>query len=122
MAKDRTGPDNVEAFTLVGDVANCTAIMVDDLTTTASTICCAAKLLMERKAKAVYAAVSHATITKKGLERLKNSDIEELVVTDSVPLIGAEGYPVTVLSVAELLGEAIMRIHDDRSVTSLFRL
>ena len=123
VAKDRKGPEEVEAFTLVGDVENCTAIMVDDLTTTAGTICCAAELLKKRGAKAVYAAVSHATITKKGLDRLKDSDIEELVVTDTVPLNGAEkGYPVTILSVAELLGEAIMRIHDDRSVTSLFRL
>jgi ribose-phosphate pyrophosphokinase len=122
VAKDRKGPEEVEAISLVGDVENCTAIMVDDLTTTAGTLCCAAKLLMERKAKAVYAAVSHATITKKGLDLLKDSDITELVVTDSVPLKGAEGYPVTTLSVAELLGEAILRIHEDRSVTSLFRM
>ena len=66
-------------------------------------------------------AVSHATITDVGLERLKASEISELVVTDTVPFGDIEDYPVKVLSVAELLGEAILRIHKNQSVTSLFR-
>jgi len=122
VAKQRLGPSEVEAFTLVGDVDGCTAIMVDDMTTTAGTLCSAAKLLQEHGAAEIYAAVSHATITEKGVERLKNSAIKELVVTDTVPQTADFGdYPVTVLTVAELLGEAILRIHEGRSVTTLFR-
>jgi len=122
VAKQRLGPSEVEAFTLVGKVDGCTAIMVDDLTTTAGTLCAAAKLLHEHGASEVYAAVSHATITDVGVERLKASAIKELVVTDTVPLnVDFGDYPVTVLTVAELLGEAILRIHEGRSVTTLFR-
>ena len=122
VAKQRLGPSEVEAFTLVGKVDGCTAIMVDDLTTTAGTLCSAATLLREHGAAEVYAAVSHATITDLGVERLKASDIKELVVTDTVPLnVDFGDYPVTVLTVAELLGEAILRIHEGRSVTTLFR-
>ena len=122
VAKQRTGPDAVEAYTLVGEVEGHTAIMVDDLTTTAGTLCSAADLLRQNKASAIYAAVSHAMVTPVGLDRLKASSICELAVTDSVPLDDVSGFPVTVLSVAELLGEAILRIHENRSVTSLFRL
>ncbi len=122
VAKQRLGPSEVEAFTLVGKVDGCTAIMVDDLTTTAGTLCSAATLLQEHGAAEVYAAVSHATITELGVERLKASAIKELVVTDTVPLnVDFGDYPVTVLTVAELLGEAILRIHEGRSVTTLFR-
>jgi ribose-phosphate pyrophosphokinase len=122
VAKQRLGPSEVEAFTLVGSVDGCTAIMVDDMTTTAGTLCSAAKLLREHGAAEVYAAVSHATITEKGIDRLKDSAIKELVITDTVPpSVDFGGYPVTVLTVAELLGEAILRIHEDRSVTTLFR-
>ncbi|MBC8453790.1 ribose-phosphate pyrophosphokinase [PVC group bacterium] len=122
VAKERLGPSEVTAYQLVGDVNGKTAIMVDDLTTTAGTLCSAAKMLMESGALEVYAAVSHATITQKGVERLKASAIKELIVTDTVPLdVDVGDYPVVVLSVADLLGEAIMRIHEGRSVTTLFR-
>ncbi len=122
VAKQRLSADKVDAYSLVGSVDGCTAIMVDDMTTTAGTLCSAAKLLKEQGASAVYAAVSHATLTDKGLERLKESAIQELVVTDTVPLrVDPAGYPVTVLTVSELLGEAMLRIHECRSVTTLFR-
>jgi len=120
-AKQRKGPSEVEAWTLVGDVEGCTAIMVDDLTTTAGTLCSAAELVKKNGADDVYAAVSHATVTPLGIERLHKSCIRELVVTDTVPLQRSDDFPITVLSVAELLGEAIVRIHKDQSVTSLFR-
>lgn len=122
VAKQRLAADKVDAFSLVGSVDGCTAIMVDDMTTTAGTLCSAAKLLHERGAKAIYAGVSHATLTDKGVERLKASPIKELVITDTIPLVVDTGdYPVTVLTVSELLGEAILRIHECRSVTTLFR-
>ena len=120
-AKQRKGPDEVEAWSLVGDVEGCTAIMVDDLTTTAGTLCSAADLVKKNGGGDIYAAVTHATITPLGIERLKESPIKELVVTDTVPMNDGGEFPITVLSVAELLGEAIVRIHEDQSVTSLFR-
>ncbi len=122
VAKQRRGPTEVESLNLVGEVKGCTAVMVDDMVTTAGTLCAAAKMLKAHGAKDIYAAVSHATLTPVGVERLKQSAIKELIVTDSVPLIDCGTYPVTVLSVAELLGEAIRRINDNQSVTSLFRL
>jgi len=121
VAKQRKSAREVEAFTLVGDVAGCTAIMVDDLTTTAGTLCSAAKLLKDNQAGDIYAAVCHATITEMGIDRLKKSPIKELIVTDTVPLLDTRGFPFTVLSVADLLGEAILRIHENQSVTSLFK-
>ncbi len=122
VAKQRLAADEVEAFSLMGSVDGCTAIMVDDMTTTAGTLCSAAKLLQANGAVAVYAAVSHATLTETGLERLKASPIQELVITDTVPLrVDPGDYPVTVLTVSELLGEAMLRIHECRSVTTLFR-
>lgn len=122
IAKNRKSAFEVEALSLVGDVDGHTAIMVDDLTTTAGTLCSGAEMLKKQGAREIFAAVSHATITREGLDKLKASPIKELVVTDTVPLTDIEGYPVKVLSVAELLGDAIMRIHENRSVTSLFRL
>ena len=123
VAKQRKGPNEVEAFSLVGDVDGCTAIMIDDLTTTAGTLCSAAEMAIKHGAREVYAAVSHAMMTPEGVKRIEDSPIKELVVTDTVPLNDAtKSSRVKVLSVAELLGEAITRIHENQSVTSLFRL
>lgn len=123
VAKQRKGPSEVEALTMVGDVRGCNCVLVDDLATTAGTLTTAARILKENGAEGIYAAVSHAVLTDVGIERLKNSQIKELVVTDTVPLLAnPNGFPVTVLSVAGLLGEAIMRIHDNQSVSSLFKV
>ena len=127
VAKQRMGDAEVDAFSVVGDVEGCDVIMVDDMTTTCGTLCAAAKLLKEKGAASVRAAVTHIPLTEKGVERLKtDAGLTELVVTDTVPLradlITAElPMKLTVLSVAELLGEAIRRIHQDQSVSSLFR-
>ena len=82
----------------------------------------AAKLLKTAGAKSIRAAVSHSLLTEKGIERLKESPIDELVTTDSVPQRNWEDFKVTVLSVADILAEAICRIHNDQSVSSLFRI
>jgi ribose-phosphate pyrophosphokinase len=120
VAKERKGPSEVEVLTLVGEVEGKTAIMIDDLTTTAGTLSSAADIIKKNGAGDIYAAVSHAVMTPVGIDRLKKSNIKELFVTDSVPLCDTDGFPVTVLSVAGLLGEAILRIHENKSVTSLF--
>jgi ribose-phosphate pyrophosphokinase len=122
VAKQRKGPTEVEAMALVGDVKDCSAIMVDDLTTTAGTFAAASRILLENGAREIYGAVTHATLTPAGVERVRESKIKELVVTDTVPLCDTLGAQVTVLSVAEILGEAIQRIYENRSVSSLFRL
>jgi ribose-phosphate pyrophosphokinase len=123
VAKQRKGPSEVEALTMVGDVKGCNCVLVDDLSTTAGTLTSAARILKENGAENIFAAVSHAVLTDVGIERLKASAIKELVVTDTVPLmVKPNGFPVTVLPVAGLLGEAIMRIHDNQSVSSLFKV
>ena len=122
VAKQRKSATDVDMLNMVGDVQGCNAVLVDDLTSTAGTLCEAARMCKEHGAKSVMAAVSHAMVTDEGLARLKNSAIEELVTTDSVPRKGWNGMNVKVISVAELLGEAILRIHNDQSVTSLFKV
>jgi ribose-phosphate pyrophosphokinase len=121
-AKFRKGADHVEAMNVVGDVEGCTAIMVDDMSSTASTLCQAAHLLKEHGAREIYAAVSHAMLGEAAFKRLEQSPIKELIITDSIPLPKHGPFPITVLTCAELLGEAIVRIHDNKSVTSLFKL
>lgn len=121
VAKQRIGPEEVESYNVVGDVAGKTAIMVDDLISTGGTLCAAAKLLKEHKVKEIYAAVSHAVFTPAASGKLKQSPIKEFIVTDSVPLRIAPGIlPIRTLSVAELFAEAIIRIHNNQSVSSLF--
>lgn len=124
VSKQRLGPADVEAFSIVGDVDGCDVIMVDDMTTTCGTLCSAAGILHQHGAASVRAAVTHCLLTPLGMERLKGSCIEELVVTDTIAQADASitGLPITVLSLAELLGEAIRRIHNDQSVSTLFRL
>jgi ribose-phosphate pyrophosphokinase len=121
VAKQRMSPSEVATHTLVGDVAGKTAIMVDDLISTGGTLCAAARLLQERKVKEIYAAVSHGVFTPAACEKLKEAPIKEFIITDSVPLrVPAGTLPIRVLSVAELLAEAIVRIHNNQSVSSLF--
>lgn len=122
VAKNRKSATEVEAINVVGEVSGRNILMVDDLTTTAGTLVAAAKLLKDKGAKSIIAAVTHCPITDAGLDKLKTSHVEELITTDSVPRKDWRGVKVTVLSVAELLGEAILRVHNNQSVTSLFRV
>lgn len=121
VAKQRVSPTDVESYNLVGDVAGKTAILLDDMISTGGTLCAAARLLQKRKVKEIYAAVSHAVFVPNASDKLKKSPIKEFIVTDSVPLrISPETLPVHVLSVAGLLADAIIRIHNNQSVSSLF--
>jgi len=122
VGKERKSAERVEATHLVGDVKGCNTVLVDDMTSTAGTLTAAAKLLEQAGAASIRAAVSHSLLNCKGVERLNESPIIELVTTDSVPARCETGGKVKVLSVAELLAEAIRRIHDNNSVTSLFRI
>ncbi len=99
-----------------------TVIMFDDLTETAGTLARAAEACKARGAKKVFAAVSHAVLNAMAMDRLKKSQLEELVTTDTVPHSKVNGFKLTELTVAPLLGEAILRIHNSESVSSLFEI
>ena len=123
IAKRRVSAEHVEASNLVGEVEGKDILIVDDMTETAGTLIAAAKLLRERNPKSVRAAVSHAVLTDTAYERLSGGYLDELIVTDSTPPSPKyKDYPITVLSVAPLLAEAILRVHNNMSVTSLFKV
>ncbi len=121
VAKKRTTATTVEAISVVGDVKGADVLLVDDITETAGTLTAAAKILREHGAVSVRAAVSHCMLSEMAYSRLANGMIDELITTNSVPL-ETRGLPITRLSVAGLLGEAILRIHSNRSVTGLFKV
>ena len=120
--KRRTGPNVAEVMHLIGDVRDKVAIILDDMIDTAGTLTQAAKALKENGAKAIFACATHGVLSGPAIERINNSDIEEIVLTDTIPLGEKEAQTgkVHMLSVAELLAEAIKRIHQDESVSSLF--
>jgi ribose-phosphate pyrophosphokinase len=120
VVKRRLSATEIEAVTVIGEVEGKNVILVDDLTETAGTLVGAAGILREQGARDIYAGVSHAVLTDLAVERLKSSEIKELITTDSVPVRTDVNSRLKVLSVAELLGEGIRRIHDDESVSSLF--
>ncbi|MDQ8203661.1 ribose-phosphate pyrophosphokinase [Pelagicoccus sp. SDUM812003] len=121
VAKKRHSATQVEATSIVGDVKDCDVLLIDDMTETAGTICAAAKLIKRQGASRIFAAVTHANLQDMAYERLKDGPIDELIVTDTIP-VDTRGLPIKVLSVAKLLGEAIIRINNNESVTSLFRV
>ncbi|MBO5255611.1 MAG: ribose-phosphate pyrophosphokinase [Opitutales bacterium] len=123
IAKRRINAETVEATNLVGDVEGRDILIVDDMTETAGTLTAAAKILKNNGAKSVKAAVTHAQLTDSAFDRLSENWLDELIVTDSIPPQERfKDYPITVLSVAPLLTEAILRIHNNLSVTSLFKV
>lgn len=117
--KRRISPDAVEVMHVIGDVKNCEAIIVDDVVSTGGTLIEAAEILMKHGAKEVYASCTHAVFSGKAIEKIENSLIKELIVTDTIPQYQTLDK-IKILSVAELLGEAIKRIHLETSVSSLF--
>ncbi len=122
VAKQRKGPTETKALYVIGDVEGQDVLLVDDLTETAGTLTSAAALLKERGALKIYASVSHAVLVDVAIQRLQNSQLEELITTNSTPVRPVEGFKTTVLCVAELLGEGIKRIHGNESVSSLFKI
>ena len=123
IAKQRKNAQEVESYELVGHVDGQTAILVDDMITTGGTLCEAAALLKRQGARDIYAVATHALFVPQAFKRLKNSVFNEIIVTDTVPLRNPmDSVPIRVLSVAGLLGDAILRIHKNRSVTSLFKI
>jgi ribose-phosphate pyrophosphokinase len=122
VAKRRKSATDVESMAVIGEIRGKTVLLVDDLTETAGTLTMAAQLVHRRGAKQVYACVSHAILNDIGIQRLRKSNIDELITTDTVLRPVIEGVNITTLSVAGLLGEAIKRIESNLSVSSLFEL
>jgi ribose-phosphate pyrophosphokinase len=120
--KRRDRPNECEAMHVIGDVNGKTAILLDDMVDTAGTLCNGAATLLKNGAKEVHACCSHPVLSGPAVERIESSEIRSLVVTNTIPLKGKamECKKITVLSVSYLLAEAIKRIHNEDSVSSLF--
>lgn len=120
--KRRSGPNEAKALHLIGDVAGKTAIIVDDMIDTAGTLTQAVDSLIKNGAKRVFAVATHPVLSGPAISRLRESAIEKVWVTDSIPLseAGINCGKIEVITVAPLLAEAIKRIHGNDSVSSLF--
>ncbi len=119
--KRRPKPNVSEVMNIVGNIEGKTAIIIDDIIDTAGTITLAANALVEQGAKEVYACCTHPVLSGPAVERIRNSKIKELVVTNTIDLEEEKkGANITELSVAELMAEAIIRVHEDASVSTLF--
>jgi ribose-phosphate pyrophosphokinase len=122
MDKRRPAPNVAEVANIIGDVRGRDAIIVDDLIDTAGTLCAAAKAVMDHGARAVYACASHGLLSGPAVERIKDSPLAEVFITDSIPpradVVACD--KIKVLTVSRLLGEAIKRIHLGDSISSLF--
>ena len=120
--KRREGPNSAVAMHLIGDVDGRDAIVIDDMIDTAGTLVQAVGAVQREGARRILACGVHAVLSGPAIDRIKASPIEEVVVTNSVPLTQEKrtAARITVLTVAPLLGEAIRRIHDEESVSTLF--
>ena len=120
--KRRPEPNKAEVMNIIGDIEGKTCIMIDDMIDTAGSICAGAQALMDAGAKEVYACATHPIFSGPAIERLTNSPIKEVVVTNTIALTEDKKAPkIKQLSVGQLFGEGIMRIIDDRTLSELFR-
>jgi ribose-phosphate pyrophosphokinase len=120
--KRRDRPNECEAMNVIGDVEGKVAILMDDMVDTAGTLCAGARTLMEHGAAEVHACCSHPVLSGPAIDRLTNSELKSLVVTNSIPLgdVAKACDKIKVLSVSKLLANAIDRIHNEDSVSYLF--
>lgn len=120
--KRRQAHNVAEVMNLIGDVRGKTAVLVDDMIDTAGTICEGGRLLRREGAEQVYACATHPVFSPPASERLAGGVFEEVIVTNTIPIPDERRFEqLTILSVAGLLGEAIWRIHEESSVSSMFR-
>ena len=121
IEKRRPTPGQAEVMNLIGEVDGKTTLLIDDIVDTAGSLCEGAKALKERGAKHVIAACSHAILSDPAVERLNASPIEQLVITDSIPLpVEKQSPKIVTLSLAQSLADVIVRIQSHRSVSLLF--
>jgi ribose-phosphate pyrophosphokinase len=120
VEKRRVSPEKTEVEFVIGDVEGANVLIIDDVISTAGTITQAAKILKKKGAEQVYIGATHPVLCGSAMERLQEAPVEEILVTDTIPLGDKENHRIRVLSVAPLLGEAMKRIHKHESVSSLF--
>ena len=119
--KKRSGDDKVEAMALIGDVAGKNILIPDDMIATGGTLAEAAKFVKEKGAKDLYTCCTHGVLSGSAVEKLKAAGFKEVVMTNTIPLLDGKKQPnYHQLSIAKLFGEAILRIHKETSVSSLF--
>lgn len=119
--KRRPKPNVSEVMNVIGDVEGKSVIIIDDIIDTAGTLCAAAEVMIQKGATEVYGCCTHPVFSGPAIDRLAAAPFKEIVVTNTIPRIEKEKLPnMTVLSVAPLIGEAILRIHEDLSVSKLF--
>lgn len=119
--KRREKANESEVMNIIGDVKDKNCILIDDMIDTAGTICNSAAALRSAGAKKIVAAATHGVFSGPAIERLENSEIDEIVVTNTINIPQKKRIEkMRILSIAELVGEAIIRIHEERSVSSLF--
>jgi ribose-phosphate pyrophosphokinase len=122
IAKRRPEPNKVEIMEIIGDVQGKVCLMIDDMIDTGGSITQGAEALVERGAQTVHACCTHAILSGKAVERLQASPLQSVVVTNTIPIPDDKLLPkLRILSVAPLLADAIYRIHQDNSVSELFR-
>ncbi|MFA6664963.1 MAG: ribose-phosphate pyrophosphokinase [Armatimonadota bacterium] len=122
IVKRRPEPNKSEVKEIIGDIRGKTAVMIDDMIDTGGSVVNGAESLIARGARRVFACCTHPVLSGSAIERLSNAPIEEVVVTDTIPLTPEKLLDkITVLSVAPLLARAIEHIHRDESISSLFR-
>jgi ribose-phosphate pyrophosphokinase len=120
--KRRPQPNQAEVMNVIGEVAMKTCVLIDDMVDTAGTLCQAAAVLKQRGAERVVAYITHPVLSGPAVQRIQNSSLDEIVVTDTIPLSdAAKACPrIRQLSVAELLAETLRRINEAESVSSLY--
>ncbi len=120
--KRRTGMDETEVMHVIGDVAGCTCLLLDDIVDTAGTLVKTAEALMSAGAREVYACATHPVLSGPALERIANSCLKQVIVTNTIPLTaaGRNEPKIKVLSIAGLIARAIQSIHEETSVSTLF--
>jgi len=120
--KRRQAHNVAEVLNVIGDVKGKTAVLVDDMIDTAGTICEGGRLLRQEGASQVYACATHAVFSPPAIDRLSQGVFEEVIVTNTIPIAPENHFEqLVVLSVANLIGEAIWRIHEESSVSIMFR-
>lgn len=120
--KRRPGPNMAEVMHIIGEVEGKTCIIVDDMVDTAGTLCTAAGELKDHGAKAVYAYCTHPVLSGKAIDNITNSSLDELVVTDTIPLRkeAQECDRIRVITLANMLAEAMRRVNTEESLSSMF--
>ncbi len=119
--KRRNNPQSTEVMHILGEVKDKNVIIVDDIIATGSSLVEAAKALKEAEAKKIYAAITHGVLSDNAVEKLNQSPIDNLIITDSIPLAEEKkSERITVVSVSKLFAEAIKRIHFEQSISVLF--